>query len=176
MTSGPDAAEGARITSLDEFKKCLDYFQEQGYSEVNTAELYLGGKQMAFTREAGWKERGLTISTKYYPLKEAGHTPAMLREKLNRCLTKLGADCIDIFYLHAADRVRSFADSLEACNTLHKQGRLVRLGLSNFTAFEVAECVITCAERGWVRPTIYQVRPKSWELTVGANESELGHV
>jgi aflatoxin B1 aldehyde reductase len=32
----------------------------------------------------------------------------------------------------------------------------VQLGLSNWTSFEVAEAVITCKERGWVRPTIYQ--------------------
>jgi aflatoxin B1 aldehyde reductase len=39
---------------------------------------------------------------------------------------------------------------------LHKAGKFVRLGLSNFTAFEVAEVVITCKYNGWVRPTIYQ--------------------
>lgn len=45
---------------------------------------------------------------------------------------------------------------MEAVNELHKQGKFVQLGLSNFTAFEVAEIVITCKERGWVRPTVYQ--------------------
>jgi aflatoxin B1 aldehyde reductase len=39
---------------------------------------------------------------------------------------------------------------------LHKAGKFVRLGLSNFTAFEVAEVVITCKYNGWIRPTIYQ--------------------
>lgn len=39
---------------------------------------------------------------------------------------------------------------------LHKEGKFVRLGLSNFTAFEVAEVVMTCKYNGWVRPTIYQ--------------------
>ena len=32
----------------------------------------------------------------------------------------------------------------------------MQLGLSNFTAFEVAEVVMTCKYNGWVRPTIYQ--------------------
>lgn len=36
MTFGPDTNTGARITSLDEFNKCLDYFQQQGYNEVDT--------------------------------------------------------------------------------------------------------------------------------------------
>ena len=39
---------------------------------------------------------------------------------------------------------------------LHKQGKFVRLGLSNFTAFEVAEAVLTCKYNGWVRPTVYE--------------------
>ena len=37
MTFGPDLSQGARIDSIDEFNKCLDYFQSQGYNEVDTA-------------------------------------------------------------------------------------------------------------------------------------------
>lgn len=32
----------------------------------------------------------------------------------------------------------------------------MRLGISNFTSFEVAEIVLTCKHNGWVRPTVYQ--------------------
>ena len=156
MTFGPDKSTGARVTSLDEYNKCLDYFQKEGYNEVDTAESYVGGKQMAFSTQAKWKERGLTLATKYYPRPDAGHTMEILREKLDRCLSELKTDCVDIFYLHAADRHHPFEEALEACNTLHKEGKFVQLGISNFTAFEVAECVIICKERGWVRPTIYQ--------------------
>ena len=49
-----------------------------------------------------------------------------------------------------------FAVTLEAVDKLHKQGKFVQLGLSNFTAFEVAEVVMTCKYNNWVRPTIYQ--------------------
>lgn len=49
-----------------------------------------------------------------------------------------------------------FAVTLEALDKLHKQGKFVQLGLSNFTAFEVAEVVMTCKYNNWVRPTIYQ--------------------
>lgn len=35
---------------------------------------------------------------------------------------------------------------------------MVPLGLGNYTSFEVAEYTATCAERGWVRPTVYQAR------------------
>ena len=106
---------------------------------------------MAFTAAAKWKERGLTLATKVYPHGSRTHSLESLREKLDKCLKDLETDCVDIFYLHAADRTMPFDEALEACNTLHQEGKFVRLGLSNFTAFEVAECVITAKERGWVQ-------------------------
>lgn len=63
MTFGPDPDTGARITSQEEYGKFLDHLQAAGYQEVDTARSYVGGKQEAFTRDAKWKERGLTIAT-----------------------------------------------------------------------------------------------------------------
>ncbi|KAK5239589.1 hypothetical protein LTR16_011733, partial [Cryomyces antarcticus] len=71
-------------------------------------------------------------------------------------LAQLQTDCVDIFYLHAADRSVPFAETLRAVDALHRAGKFVQLGLSNFAAFEVAEVVMTCKANGWVRPSIYQ--------------------
>ena len=156
MTFGPDENAGARITSLDDYNKCLDYFQSQGYNEIDTAREYIDGKQEAWTADAKWKDRGLMLATKSYPKVPGTHKPAAVRKQLETSLGELKTDCVDIFYLHAADRSVPFAETLEEVNKMHKEGKFVQLGLSNFTAFEVAEVVITCNERGWVRPTIYQ--------------------
>ena len=156
MTFGPDETTGARVTSLDEYNKTLDYFQARGYNEIDTARTYVGGKQEAFTTEARWKERGLTLATKWYPRQPGQHKSEVVKEQVNISLKELKTDCVDIFYLHAADRSVPFEETLQAVNELHNEGKFVQLGLSNFTAFEVAEIVITCKERGWVRPTIYQ--------------------
>jgi aflatoxin B1 aldehyde reductase len=156
MTFGPSEAKGARITSLDEYNKCLDYFQQQGFNEVDTARIYIDGEQEAFTAKANWKSRGLTLATKWYPQQPGFHKPDILRENLELSLKELQTDTVDIFYLHAADRATPFAETLEAVNQLHKEGKFVQLGLSNFTAFEVAEICTLCAANGWVRPTIYQ--------------------
>lgn len=156
MTFGPDPEKGARVTELSEYNKVLDTFQGAGYNEIDTARVYVGGKQEAFTREAKWKERGLTLATKWYPHESGAHQAAIVEEKLNESLKELGTDCVDIFYLHAADRATPFQETLKKLNDLHKQGKFVQLGLSNFTAFEVAEVVMHCKYNGWVRPTIYQ--------------------
>ncbi len=39
---------------------------------------------------------------------------------------------------------------------LYKAGKFKQFGLSNFTAFEVAEVAMICKYNNWVRPTIYQ--------------------
>ena len=156
MTFGPDKEKGARITSLDTYNSILDKFQQSGYNEIDTARVYIGGKQEAFTRDAKWKERGLTCATKWYPHTTGAHKGDVVEAKLNESLKELGTECIDIFYLHAPDRSVPFKETLSKLNELHKQGKFVQLGLSNFTAFEVAECVMICHANGWVRPTIWQ--------------------
>lgn len=155
MTFGPEGTEskGARLSSLD---KCLDHFQQQGFNEVDTARLYLEGEQEAYTAQAKWKERGLTLATKWYPKVPGHHKANILRENVERSLKELQTDKVDIFYLHAPDRSVPFTETLEEVNKLHKEGKFVQLGLSNYTSFEVAEIATVCNERGWVRPTIYQ--------------------
>ncbi|ORY68953.1 aflatoxin B1 aldehyde reductase member 2 [Pseudomassariella vexata] len=157
MIYGPDEEAGARITDLGEYNKMLDKFQERGYNEVDTARLYVNGKQEAFTREAKWKERGLTLATKVrYPAAPGDNTAENVLESVETSLKELGTDCIDILYVHAADRATPFADTFSALDKLHKAGKFVQLGVSNYTAFEVAEVVMLCKANGWVRPTIYQ--------------------
>jgi aryl-alcohol dehydrogenase-like predicted oxidoreductase len=144
------------MTSLDEFKKHLDYFQSKGYNEVDTARTYVGGAQEAWTRDAKWKDRGLTLATKVYPTEPGTHKPDKLKELFTTSLKELETDAVDIFYLHAPDHSTPFEETLGAVNELHKQGKFVQLGLSNFAAWEVAEVYNICKERGWVKPTIYQ--------------------
>ncbi|KAI1394454.1 aflatoxin B1 aldehyde reductase member 2 [Hypoxylon trugodes] len=157
MTFGPDVSAGARITDINEFNKVLDTFQARGYNEIDTARVYIGGQQEAFTRETKWKERGLTLATKFkYPAEAGGYQAAKVVESLETSLKELGTDSVDLMYLHAADRATPFAETLEAVDKLHKAGKFVRFGISNFTAAEVAEVVLTCKHNGWVRPTVYQ--------------------
>ena len=151
FTFGPDTSSGARITSLEEFNECLDYFQQEGYNEVDTARVYNGGKQEAFTAQTGWQKRGLKLATKSFPGKPLDHEPESIRAHLTTSLEQLNCDKVDIFYLHAPDRTVPFERTLKAVDELHKEGKFEKLGLSNYTAFEVAEIVMTCREHGWIR-------------------------
>ncbi|KOS23079.1 Aflatoxin B1 aldehyde reductase member 2 [Escovopsis weberi] len=157
MNIGTLADRGARIFTQEGFKDVLDAYQARGYSEVDTARNYMGTQQEAFTREAGWKERGLNLATKVmYPMGEGANSAEKVIESVEQSLKELGTDYIDTLYLHNADRTVPFAETLEAMDRLHKAGKFGVFGLSNFAAHEVAEVVMTCKYNGWVRPTLYQ--------------------
>lgn len=113
MTFGPDAAAGARVTDPAEFARVLDLLQSRGYGEVDTARVYVGGKQEAFTREARWRERGLTLATKVkYPNQDGDNQYAKVIESVGVSLKELGLEeegveggkKLDLLYLHAAVR------------------------------------------------------------------------
>ncbi|KAF9737839.1 hypothetical protein PMIN06_009012 [Paraphaeosphaeria minitans] len=156
MTIGPDTDLGARITSLDTYKQCLDYLSNKGYHELDTAGSYVGGKQEAFTRDAGFRARGFQVASKVYPVQPGDHAPEKLRSKWLASLDKLGVESADILYLHAPDRATPFETTLECVDQLHREGRFQRLGLSNYAAWEVAEVVGICERRGFVKPAVYQ--------------------
>lgn len=97
MTFGPKAEDGARVTDMDEYNNILNTFQAQGYSEVDTAPVYVGAQQEAFTREAKWKERGLTLATKVkYPTQPGDNAADGVAQSVERSLKELGTDCIDV--------------------------------------------------------------------------------
>lgn len=97
MTFGPKEEDGGRITDLDTFNKVLDVFQARGYNEVDTARTYVGGAQEAFTREARWKERGLTLATKVqYPDNPGDNAADKVVASVEKSLGELDTDCVDV--------------------------------------------------------------------------------
>lgn len=97
MTFGPEGEDGARITDLGTFKEALDVFQARGYNEVDTARVYTGTNQEAFTRQAGWKDRGLTLATKVkYPANPGENAAEKVAESVETSLKELGTDTIDV--------------------------------------------------------------------------------
>ena len=118
--------------------------------------MYCAGKQEGYTEKAGYKQLGLCIATKIYPVHPESHAPNRLRKTFNESLLALKTDHVDILYLHAPDRSVPFETTLEALDNLYREGKFSTLGLSNFCAFEVAEIATIARERKWVQPRIYQ--------------------
>jgi aflatoxin B1 aldehyde reductase len=97
-----------------------------------------------WTKDAKWKDRGLTLATKVFPYEPGVHKPDRLKEHAYKSFGELGGETVDIFYLHAPDHSVPFVETLGAVNELHKEGKFVQLGLSNYAAWEVAEIWNIC--------------------------------
>ena len=63
---------------------------------------------------------------------------------------------MNVYYLHAPDRVTPLKDTLEGVNELYKAGKFKRFGLSNFQPSEVLEVIKIAKENGFVLPSVYE--------------------
>ncbi|XP_068935257.1 aflatoxin B1 aldehyde reductase member 2-like [Petaurus breviceps papuanus] len=138
-------------------KACMQVFLERGHREVDTAPIYGEGQSESFLGSMDlWGNKGVKIATKANPLEGKTLSASSVRSQLKDSLQRLQCPQVDIFYLHVPDRETPLEETLRTCNELHKEGKFVELGLSNYTSWEVAEICTLCKKNGWVVPTVYQ--------------------
>eukprot|EP00401_Gymnodinium_catenatum_P041619 CAMPEP_0117473258 /NCGR_PEP_ID=MMETSP0784-20121206/8680_1 /TAXON_ID=39447 /ORGANISM="" /LENGTH=408 /DNA_ID=CAMNT_0005267455 /DNA_START=104 /DNA_END=1330 /DNA_ORIENTATION=- len=103
-------------------------------------------------------ERRTSVATKVNP-NMAPHYSLSKQSVIDSCetsLSKLGLDCIDLFYLHAPDINTDLDDTLAGVKQLHEEGKIKEFGLSNYPAWAVVDIWHRCKARGMVVPTVYQ--------------------
>jgi len=60
-------------------------------------------------------------------------------------LRRLGTDYIDFYFVHWPDLNTPFSETMEAMNTLKRQGKIRFVGLSNFNKAQILECDTVCS-------------------------------
>lgn len=150
-------------TSAGDADRMLGMFLDDGHSWVDTAFIYTGGKSERIVGRLlkGKRRREVFLATKAYPDKlgkgkPRGLTPGSVRGQLETSLKRLGTDCVDLFYLHAPDNKTPLEVTLATCEELRREGKVRHLGLSNYAAWQVAECVGICRRNDWREPIVYQ--------------------
>lgn len=142
--------------------KMLDTALDAGITAVDTANGYAGGETERILGELLPARRDrISLATKAgMPHPDAGdHSPLSpegLRASVDGSLSRLGAERIDLFYLHQPDRAASLADTLTTVASLVDEGKIGALGVSNFAAWQIAELNHLADEVGAPRPVIAQ--------------------
>jgi len=85
-------------------------------------------------------------------------------------LRRLGTDYIDIYYVHWPDTNTSFTETMDAMNTLKKQGKIRYVGLSNFNREQILACDNVC-KIDFLQPPYSMVVRKSEDLMKWARSS-----
>jgi aflatoxin B1 aldehyde reductase len=148
---------GASFNSQETLAPLLQTLLDQGIDTIDTAQLYGGGESEILLGEAGVAQLGFTLDTKVPGSFVPGSLePSALERDLRRSVQRLGVAKLDVFYLHSPDPTYPIAQTLEVLDRLHKEGLFARLGLSNFSVGEIREVCDVAAEKGFVRPAVYQ--------------------
>jgi len=96
------------------------------------------------------------VASKANPNPPLSFGAASVKAQFAASLKALRLDKLHVYYLHMPDVRTPIAETLAALDELHKAGGFAELGLSNYPAWMVADIYHRCAERGYVRPSVYQ--------------------
>ncbi|KAH8799778.1 NADP-dependent oxidoreductase domain-containing protein [Xylogone sp. PMI_703] len=168
MTFGREGVEQARITKLEDCAQVLDVFKKYGHNEIDTARIYGDGSCEELLGQLNLQDRGLIVDTKLSPIKRFPafasaftiptytHEPHDLKPGVLDSLKALKTDKVDLWYLHAPDHATPYEDTLREVNNIYKEGYFRRLGICNYSAWEVAQICEICIRNGWKKPDVYQ--------------------
>jgi aryl-alcohol dehydrogenase-like predicted oxidoreductase len=153
---------GAQV-DLDTARAMLDRCAEAGVTAVDTANVYADGASERIVGELiKGRREAFTIATKVgIPSADAGGDPPLSPAAIRKCaeasLRRLGTDYVDLYYLHQPDRRTPVADTLAAVDELVRAGTVLRVGVSNYAAWQLSDLDACAAANGFARPTVSQV-------------------
>ncbi|GJN91651.1 hypothetical protein Rhopal_004674-T1 [Rhodotorula paludigena] len=153
MTWGREGVEMARVHDLATCEEMLDILQKHGHNEVDTALVYGDGSSEEYLGQTRWKERGIVVDTKLFPGQYAGRdvkfTLESIRKQIEVQLAAVKTQQFDLWYLHAPDASTPLEVTAEAVNTLYKEGKFKRFGISNYSAAQTEQLVHIAEKNGW---------------------------
>jgi L-glyceraldehyde 3-phosphate reductase len=79
----------------------------------------------------------------------------ILRE-IDRSLTRLECNYIDLYYMHKPDPLVPLTESVMTFDELIRAGKIRHWGISNFSTVQLIELLRVCDENSWYRPVAIQ--------------------
>ncbi|WP_419999210.1 aldo/keto reductase [Streptomyces boninensis] len=140
----------------------LDMALDAGVTGIDTANVYAGGETERILAELlpGRRERMVLATKAGIPHPDQGeHAPlsrAGLQKALDGSLARLGTDHVDLFYLHQPDPGTPIAETLETVAEFAAKGRIRAFGVSNHSAWRIADLMRTADEVGAPQPAVAQ--------------------
>ncbi|KAJ5531547.1 Aldo/keto reductase subgroup [Penicillium freii] len=151
---GASIMDEVAYPTLESINEVLDILQANGINHIDTAKYYNNSEELLGKLHA---ESRFTIDSKYPGgFASEPSTPESFNANLNRSLSLLQTDQLDIYYMHAPERRSSMEALLAAIDAAHKAGKFKRFGLSNYLADEVEDIVRICREKKYIMPSVYQ--------------------
>ena len=124
----------------------FDAARAAGITHFDTANIYTDGQSERLLGEFAEGDADITIATKVGYEGGAGH--ANLTAQFDESLRRLGTDAVDLLYLHRFDAQTSLEETISLFVEWQQSGRIARIGLSNFAAWQVMKAQAIAARFG----------------------------
>jgi aryl-alcohol dehydrogenase-like predicted oxidoreductase len=163
-------------TDMKEASRLVDMCLDNGVNLFDTADIYSGGASEEILGAALKKKRdGALISTKAtFSMgdgpNDKGSSRYHIIEACENSLRRLGADHIDLYFMHGFDALTPVEETLSALDNLVASGKVRYIGCSNFSGWHVMKSLATSEKHGLSRYVVYQGyysligRDYEWEL------------
>ena len=171
-TFGGDGLWGA--TDVKEAQRQIELCLDHGVNLVDTANVYADSKSESIIGEAlsGGRRDRLLLATKVRFAR--GHGPNdrglsrwhIIRECENS-LRRMQTDVIDLYQVHEWDGQTPLEETIEALDTLIKQGKVRYVGCSNYSAWHLMKALGIADRAHWQRFVSQQIH-----YTLQAREAE----
>jgi len=136
--------------------------REAGINHFDCADVYNAGRaEEILGRLVAPVRDEVVLTTKaYFPtsadVNARGSSRYHLVRAVEQSLRRLGTDRIDLFYLHRFDDHAALDDTLRAVDDLVAQGKILYVGVSNFSAWETMKALGIQERRGFARVAALQ--------------------
>lgn len=125
----------------------MDYFTEQGFNFIDTADAYSMGASESVVGQ--WlkerkKRNDIVLATKVYGQmgdgpNEGGLSRIHIQQAVEDSLRRLDTDVIDIYQIHRWDPDSPVEETIVALNDLIRQGKIRYVGCSNLSGWQLAQ-------------------------------------
>src|SRR5258708_9354557 len=146
---------GARVHDAATANAMLGTVSEFGHDQLDTCADYGDGTCEQMLGDLRAAER-FGIATRINPQNFHGHEHENLKRVFKESLACLKAGKVKILYLVARDSATPIESTLSAVQELHDEGLFEEFGVSNFSAWQVAQASEIATRRGWIGPSVYQ--------------------
>jgi aryl-alcohol dehydrogenase-like predicted oxidoreductase len=161
-------------------RRLFDMYVEAGGNFVDTADGYTGGVSEAhvgsFIRDTKSRDK-IVLATKFTFAMEQGNPNAggngrkNIYRAIEASLKRLGTDYIDLYWLHAWDKLTPVEEVLSTIDTLVQQGKVRHFGLSDIPAWYGARAQTIAELRGTERIAAFQL-----EYSLAQRDIEREHI
>ncbi|MFI6497244.1 aldo/keto reductase family protein [Nonomuraea typhae] len=142
----------------DAAKQCVQAALDEGITTFDTADVYAGTKAEEVLGRAlkGVRRESLEIFTKvYWPTgpgrNDRGLSRKHVTESIHGSLRRLQTDYVDLYQAHRFDYETPLEETLKTFDDLVRQGKVLYVGVSEWTADQIAQALKIADEMGFDR-------------------------